>query len=321
MSTRPQELFGLFAALDSLPGIGPKTAKSFDGLAIERPRDALFTLPYSVIDRRPVETVQGVPAGTTVTVEVTIGAHSPARKRGAPDRVLCHDAQTDITLVFFHARGDWLAKQMPNGARRIISGKLELYDGMAQIVHPDYILPPEDAGEMPRFEPVYPLTAGVTQKLMAKAAEGALARAPELPEWIDAELKRREGWPDWHAAITKAHHPEGLSDLAATAPARARLAYDELFAHQMTLALARRQARRKKGRVTRGTGALSSQVLESLPYKPTGAQTRAIAEIAADMGSDRRMNRLLQGDVGAGKTLVAFMALLTAVEAGGQGVM
>ncbi|OWY06141.1 ATP-dependent DNA helicase RecG [Thioclava sp. F1Mire-8] len=321
MSTRPSELFELFAELDSLAGVGPKTAKHFEGLGITRPRDVLFTLPYSVIDRRPVATVQGVPAGTTVTVEVTIGAHSPARKQGAPDRVLCHDAQGDITLVFFRARGDWLAKQMPNGARRIISGKLEIYDGQAQIVHPDYILPPENAGEMPRFEPVYPLTAGITQKLMAKAAEGALARAPDLPEWIDAALKRREGWPDWRDAVQTAHHPEKIDDLAATAPARARLAYDELFAHQMTLALARRQSRRKKGRVTRGTGKLSAQVLASLPYKPTGAQTRAIAEIAGDMGSERRMNRLLQGDVGAGKTLVAFMALLTAVEAGGQGVM
>lgn len=321
MSTRPQELFGLFAALDSLGGIGPKTAKTFEGLAITRPRDMLFTLPHSVIDRRPVVTVQGVPSGTTVTVEVTIGAHSPARKRGAPDRVLCHDAQTDLTLVFFHARGDWLARQLPNGARRLISGKLEIWDGMAQIVHPDYIVPPEEIDSLPRFEPVYPLTAGLTQKLMAKAAEGALARLPDLAEWIDPELKRREGWPDWAEAVRKAHHPEGLADIAATAPARARLAYDELFAHQMTLALARRQARRKKGRVTRGTGALSQQVLASLPYRPTGAQTRAIAEIAEDMGTDRRMNRLLQGDVGAGKTLVAFMALLTAVEAGGQGVM
>jgi ATP-dependent DNA helicase RecG len=121
--------------------------------------------------------------------------------------------------------------------------------------------------------------------------------------------------------MAAAHAPAGPADLLATAPARARLAYDELMAHQLTLALARSQLRRAKGRATCGDGQLRARVLQTLPYAPTGAQTRAVAEIAADMASETRMNRLLQGDVGAGKTLVALMALLIAVEAGGQGVM
>ena len=172
-----------------------------------------------------------------------------------------------------------------------------------------------------RFEPVYPLTAGITQKLVAKAVAGALQRTPALPEWIDGPLLLREGWPDWNSALRAMHTPKSASDLAFTAPARQRLAYDELFAHQLTLALARATLRRAKGQVTRGTGALQAKVLKSLPYAPTGAQTRALAEIAGDMENPLRMNRLLQGDVGAGKTLVAFLALLIAVEAGGQGVM
>ena len=321
MRGRPPELFPLFAGLESLPGIGEKAAKALAQMGVEKPRDLLFTLPHSVIDRRPVASVQGVAQGTVVSVEVVVDSHTPARRRGVPDRVLCHDAQTDLTLVFFHARGDWLARQLPVGARRIVSGRLEIRDGMAQIVHPDHILPPEEAGQLARFEPVYPLTAGITQKQMAKAAAAAVALAPALADWIDPALKAREGWPDWAGALAAAHAPEGLSDLATTAPARARLAYDELFAHQMTLALARRQARHKKGRATKSTGALSRKVLESLPYVPTSAQERSVAEILADMASERRMNRLLQGDVGAGKTLVAFLALLAAVEAGGQGVM
>ncbi|WP_295533678.1 ATP-dependent DNA helicase RecG [uncultured Thioclava sp.] len=321
MSGRPEALFPLFSGLETLAGIGEKTAKSFAPLGVEVPRDLLFTLPHSVIDRRPVKTVQGVAAGSVVTVELTIDSHIPARRRGLPDRVMCHDSEIDVTLIFFHARGDWLARHLPQGARRVVSGKLEIYDGMAQIVHPDHILPPEQADEIARFEPVYPLTAGVSQKLMTKAAQSALALAPQMGEWIDPALKTREGWPDWNGAIRAAHAPEGLADVMGTAPARARLAYDELFAHQLTLALARRQARRKPGRATQGTGVLARKVLQSLPYSPTNAQTRAIAEIAGDLASTRRMNRLLQGDVGAGKTLVAFMALLTAVEAGGQGVM
>jgi ATP-dependent DNA helicase RecG len=165
------------------------------------------------------------------------------------------------------------------------------------------------------------LGAGLGQRALAKAAEGALARAPDLPEWIDGPLLAREGWPGWQAALRAAHAPEGAADLAMTAPARQRLAYDELFAHQLTLSLARSQLRRAKGQVTRGTGALQAKVLQSLPYAPTAAQTRAVGEIALDMESPLRMNRLLQGDVGAGKTLVALLSLLIAVEAGGQGVM
>ncbi|KEO60679.1 ATP-dependent DNA helicase RecG [Thioclava indica] len=321
MTGRPEALFPLFSGLETLAGIGEKTAKSFAPMGITVPRDLLFTLPHSVIDRRPVKTVQGVPAGSVVTVELTIDSHIPARRRGLPDRVMCHDSEIDVTLIFFHARGDWLARHLPVGARRVVSGKLEIYDGMAQIVHPDHMLPPDQAAEIARFEPIYPLTAGVSQKLMTKAVQSACALAPQMTEWIDGALKAREGWPDWNAALSAAHAPEGLDDVMGTAPARARLAYDELFAHQLTLALARRQARRKPGRATQGTGILARKVLESLPYSPTNAQTRAIAEIAGDLASTRRMNRLLQGDVGAGKTLVAFMALLTAVEAGGQGVM
>ena len=322
MTGRPPILFPLFAGLDTLPGVGEKTARLFAQMAVERPRDLLFTLPHSVIDRRPVDSIRDARSGTVVTVEVEIGPHSPARRKGGPSRVTVHDSETSFQLVFFHAKGDWLQKQFPVGARRLISGKLEIFDGVAQIVHPDHVLRPEEAQDLPRYEPVYPLTAGLTQRVVAKAADAALERLPEdLPEWVDPALKVREGWPDWADALRAAHAPQGLSDLLPTSPARARLAYDELFAHQLTLALARRQFRRGKGRASVGSGLLAGKVLKSLPYKLTGAQQRALSEIAADVASDRRMNRLLQGDVGSGKTLVAFLALLIAVEAGGQGVM
>jgi len=321
MAGRPPELFPLFAGLDTLPGIGPKVAQNLAQMEVEKPRDLLFTLPYSGVDRRLRRSIREVVPGSTVTVEVEIGAHHPPRRKGGPARVHVRDAETEFQLVFFHARGDWLARQLPTGQKRVVSGKLEIFDGLAQIVHPDHILRVEEAGDLPAFEPVYPLTAGVTQRVMAKAAAAAIARAPELEEWIDPALKAREGWPDWHAAIAQVHAPEGSAGLAPTHPARQRLAYDEFFAHQLTLALARSALRHGKGRSSHGTSVLQDKVLKSLPYKPTGAQRRAVEQIAADMASDKRMNRLLQGDVGAGKTLVAFLALLIAVEAGGQGVM
>lgn len=321
MSQRPEILFPLFGNLTTLEGVGPKTAQNMAGLGVEVPRDLLFLLPYSGIDRRQVETVQGADLPATLTVEVEIGQHRPARNKGGAYRIDVIDSQVAFQLVFFHARGDYLGKLLPTGQRRIVSGKVELFDGIAQMVHPEHIVRSTEASEIPAFEPVYPLTSGVTQKPLVKAIKAAIARAPDLPEWIDASQKSSHGWPDWRDAIEAAHAPEGQAALSATDPARERLAYDEFMAHQLTLALARATQKRLAGRSIRGTGRLRNQVLGSLPYKPTGAQLRAMEEIAEDMAREQRMNRLLQGDVGAGKTLVAFMALLAAVEAGCQGVM
>ncbi|MCX7888174.1 MAG: ATP-dependent DNA helicase RecG [Rhodobacteraceae bacterium] len=319
--TRPAVLFPLFAGIETLPGVGPKVARLFAQIGVERPRDLVFTLPHAVVDRRPVASIREVALPAVVTVPVTVGMHLPARRKGAPSRVMVTDAQTEFQLVFFHAPGDTLARQLPAGQRRVVSGKVELFDGIAQMVHPDHILRPEEARSLPRFEPVYPLTQGLSNRVVARAAAAALARLPDLAEWIDPALRAREGWPAWRDALRAAHSPDGLGAVMPDAPARARLAYDEVFAHQLTLALARRTIRRAKGRVTQGDGRLRRRVLAGLPHALTGAQERAIAEIAADMAGPTRMNRLLQGDVGSGKTLVAFMALLVAVEAGGQGAM
>ncbi len=319
--SRPIPLFPLFADLETLDGVGPKSARAFEGLGVTRPRDLLFLLPHSVVDRTRRASVQGVVAPAVVTVEVLVGAHQPARRKGGPYRIMVQDEALDWAIVFFHARADYLQTLLPTGQRRLVSGRVEFFDGVAQMVHPDHVLRLDEEKDLPRHEPVYPLTAGVTQKLVARAVVGALARAPDLGEWIDPGLKAREGWPDWLAAVQAAHAPEGAAALAPNDPARARLAYDEFFAHQLTLSLARASLRKSKGVATIGTKVLQDKVLKSLPYAATSAQTRAMAEIAADMAVPLRMNRLLQGDVGAGKTLVAFMALLTAVEAGGQGVM
>ncbi|OHC46619.1 MAG: ATP-dependent DNA helicase RecG [Rhodobacteraceae bacterium GWE1_64_9] len=319
--SRPEILFPLFADLETLEGVGPKTAKAFAALGVERPKDLLFLLPHSGVDRARRDSVRDILPPGVVTVEVTVGNHLPPRIKGRPYRINVRDAALEFQLVFFHARADYLTKLLPTGQKRLVSGRVELFDGIAQMVHPDHVLRPEEAAELPAYEPVYPLTAGLTQKQVTKAAQFALIRTPDLPEWIDGPLKRREGWPDWHVAIASCHAPRSAADIAPDAPNRQRLAYDELFAHQVTLGLARQQLRRGKGQSSCGTGALRQKVLDSLPYMPTGAQLRASTEIAADMGSDLRMNRLLQGDVGAGKTLVAFLALLVAVESGGQGVM
>jgi ATP-dependent DNA helicase RecG len=319
--SRPEILFPLFAALDSLTGVGPKTAQNLGQLGILAPRDVLFTLPHTGIDRALRSSVEGVGLPTTVSVRVIVGAHHPARNRGGAYRIHVEDEKTSFQIVFFHGRSDYLERVLPQGSTRIVSGKVELFDGVIQMVHPEFIVPEEEAGDIPLFEPVYPLTAGITQKTMFKATRSALTRAPDLNEWIDPAQLAHAAWPGFVQAMQSVHTPGGLEDLAFSSPARTRLAYDELMAHQLTLALARASERRVRGRATVGDGRLRGRVRAQLPYAPTDAQDRAISEIEHDMGQASRMNRLLQGDVGAGKTLVAFMALLIAVESGGQGVM
>lgn len=317
---RPEILFPLFAGLETLDGIGPKTAKNYAGLQVETPRDLLFTLPAGGLDRTRRASIREVPLPGPATVEVTIGTHIKPKGRG-PYRIEVEDAQTSFHLVFFHAKGDYLERAHPPGTRRVISGKVELYDGVAQMAHPDHMLAPDEAASIPTYEPIYPLSQGLTQRGVHKAVQSALTKTDHLGEWIDLVLIKERGWPAWSDAIHAVHGPQGPTDLSRAALPRERLAYDELFAHQLTLSLARNTRRRKPGLISKGTGTLQGKVLKTLPYKPTTAQTRTIAEITADMALPQRMNRLLQGDVGSGKTLVALMALLVAVEAGGQAVM
>jgi ATP-dependent DNA helicase RecG len=320
---RPEVLFPLFAEVVALPGIGPKAARDLARIDIRRPVDLALTLPNGVIDRRLRPGIAGVALPATLTVEVAVGLHLPPRRKGQPYRVHVRDATTEFQLVFFHARDDWVRSRLPSGQSRIVSGRVELFDGIAQMVHPDHVLTMAEAGAgaLPEAEPVYPLTAGITARQMARAAEAAVGRVPELAEWIEPSLLAARAWPPFRAALRAAHTPEGARDLSPLSPARQRLAYDELVSHQVTLALARSRIRRQKGRPTAGDGGLQARVLAGLPYAPTAAQLRSVAEIRADMASPLRMNRLLQGDVGAGKTLVAFLAMLAAAETGGQAAL
>ena len=319
--SRPDILFPLFADLTTLDGVGPKVAKLLGKIDIERPADLILTLPSGGIDRQMRTSVREARPGEVVTVEVVVGLHQPGGGRNRPYRVFVRDAHLEFQLVFFHPHPEWLKRTLPSGSRRIVSGKVDHFDGIAQMAHPDHVLRPEEAEALPAFEPVYPLTQGLTLKTMVKAAASAVALAPDLPEWIEPSLKRRQGWPDWRPALVAAHAPSGPGDLSLASEARERLAYDELLSHQLTLAIARSRMKRARGIATRGDGRLQDKVLAALPYAPTGAQMRAVAEITADMAAALRMSRLLQGDVGAGKTLVAFLAMLAAVEAGGQAAM
>ena len=318
---RPTILQPLFAEVRTLPGIGPRLAQLVAKLAGERVWHLLEHLPSGVIDRSRRVQVADAPDGRIATLTVTVDHHEPAPDRRRPYRVRCHDDSGPLDLVYFHANATYLERLLPPGAVRLVSGKLEHWQDRAQISHPDHVVPPEEADSLPLIEPVYPLTTGLTPKVLLKAMSGAVERIPVLPEWQAPGLPEREGWPVWDVALRRCHAPEGEGDLDLQTPWRRRLAYDELLSNQLALLLVRARTRRSKGRPTRGDGRLRDRAEAALPYRLTGDQRKALAEIAGDMASDRRMLRLLQGDVGSGKTVVAALAMLAAVEEGGQAAL
>ena len=317
---RPAILDKLFAPVTALPGIGSQSAKLFERLAGPLVLDLLWHRPVGIIDRRSSPSIRQLRADQIATLTVRVEAHQPGFGR-RPYRVMCTDGTGVLTLVYFNVKGDQLARLLPIGAERIVSGRVELYGGMPQMAHPDLVLRPEEADRLKPLEPVYPLTAGLSARLVQRAVGAALDRLPVLPEWISPALCERRGWPLWGEAVHAVHSPASEGDLSPTTPARERLAYDEIFASQLAVALARARRHRQKGRATVGTGALTGRVEAALGFALTGAQRLAIAEIAAEMKQPRRMVRLLQGDVGSGKTVVALMAMLTAIEGGGQAAL
>ncbi|WP_289294880.1 ATP-dependent DNA helicase RecG [uncultured Reyranella sp.] len=318
---RPQALTPLFAHVTSLPGIGPRLGALVEKLAGPLVVDLLWHLPSAVIDRRNAPDVAQARGGEVATLTVNVDEHIVPHSHRQPYKVWCSDESGRICLTYFNGREDYLKKLLPPGETRVVSGKVEIYQGEVQMTHPDHVVPLAERPSILRVEPVYGLTGGLTQKPVQKATAAAAERAPALPEWQDAAYHRKQGWTDWKTAVARAHAPTEPGDLSPAHPARARLAFDELLASQLAIALVRHHNRTLAGHATRGDGRLRQAALASLGFELTASQTRAIAEIADDLGKEERMVRLLQGDVGSGKTLVALLAMLICVEAGAQAAM
>jgi len=320
-AVRPEVLYPLFADIGTLPGVGPRTRPLVERLAGPHVVDLCWHLPSGVIDRRYRPPVVEAQPGRVATLTVQVDEHRPPASRRQPYKVRCHDDGGVLDLVFFHARPEYLNRVLPPGETRVVSGRVEVFQGWPQINHPDHIGTVAELDRIGTVTPTYPLTGGLTQKMLARAVQAALAQAPALPEWLEPIFRERNEWPAWRDALNRAHAPEGEDDLAPTTPVRQRLAYDELLANQLALALSRRHHARVRGRAIAGHGHLRAKVLAVLPFTLTGAQQRAIEEILGDMAAPARMLRLLQGDVGSGKTVVALLAMLAAVESGSQAAL
>lgn len=316
---RPEILYPLFAEIGALKGVGPRVAPLLAKLAGPHVRDVAFLAPHSVIHRTPA-TVAAALEGAVQTFAVTIEAYQPPRNPSQPWRVRTFDGTGFLTLVYFGGMGGRLEAQHPVGARRLVSGKVERFGSEIQVAHPDYLLPVEKADQIPEIEPVYPATAGLPARTVRKIVLDALTRAADLPEWQDAAWLARERWPSWLEALQRLHTPVAEADFSLQAPHRRRLAYDELLAHQLAMGQ-RRAGRRAEPTRPIAAGRLANALEAALPFALTGAQRRALSDVRADFASGERMSRLVQGDVGSGKTVVAMLAMADVAEAGGQSAL
>ena len=316
---RPEILFPLFRETTTLPGLGPRLAAFVEKVAGSKVKDLLFLRPTSVIDRSLRPTIADAPEGQIATIRVEVDQHiAPPRNRFTPYKVRVSDETGFLHLVYFKPRIDYLKRILHEGETRIVSGKVEAYGSEKQITHPDLVLTEAEAAELGGLETVYPLTQGLSLKVLRKAIRAAIQDVPDLPEWHDGAVLHGRDWPAWRRALKSMHYPEKLAETDPQHPARQRLAFDELFARQLALQIVGQRRRKRSGHPIQGDGHLVDKLLAKAPFKPTGAQLRAFEEISADMASSNRMMRLLHGDVGSGKTFVAAMAAARCREGGLQ---
>ena len=318
---RPESLFPLFRPVTTLKGVGARTAVLIEKVAGPHVVDLLWHLPSGIIDRRYTPKIADAEPDMIATITIRVTQHYKPHNQRQPYKITVMDDTGAMTLIFFRARADYLLKILPKGEVRVISGKVEKFGDTLQMTHPDHIVTEDDIESLNKVEPVYPLTAGLSLKVLGKTMRAALEVPEALPEWLDPALVDRENWVTWHEALLAVHAPESTNDLSVQILPHRRLAYDELLANQLALAIVRAQMKRLKGVPLKGDGSLRNKVLTALPFDLTNSQNFTLSEIDADLAADHRMLRLLQGDVGSGKTIVALMAMLSAIEAGSQAVI
>ncbi len=331
---RPPLLYPWFASVGTLKGVGPAVAASMikllrglrgDVVNEQVPclRDLLFHMPGGLVDRRHLSAVANLKAGDYVSVEVEIVDHTPPPriKRRIPYKIVTRDATGILLLSFFTVKGDYLTRQLPVGAKRIICGTVDMYDGHPTIAHPDVIVAPEKASEVLALAPSYPLVAGLSQRILSRLVVQGLSKVSKLPEWQDEKLLQEREWPNFLEALKLVHQPRDAADISPQAPARTRLAYDELLAGQVALALARRSRQKESAPTIPLNMRVMAELMKVLPFMLTQGQQDILETIIAEMQTGERMVRLLQGDVGSGKTVLAFAAMAQAAANGMQAAL
>lgn len=309
---RPNILYPLFSPIDKLKGVGPQNSTLIKKLCGNKIIDIIWHFPTNIIDRRCNVPLKNAEDNKLWTGYVKIIEHIPPKGKKQPYRIVVQDETEQLILTFFKVYTSSILKQFPVGETRIISGKIEKFNNQLQMSHPDYVTISQE--QMPKIEAIYPLTAGISNKMINKLMFQSLSYIPKFPEWLDDTIVQKYSFPDFNTAIQYIHNPQNFDDLLPNSAARKRLAYDELLANQLSLAIVRERLKKQKGRSLENSGTLKQKLIKELPFDLTSAQQRVISEIESDLFSEYRMSRLLQGDVGSGKTIVALLTMLNAVE-------
>ena len=318
---RPFILDPLFQSIQRVHGIGPRFAKALEKLAGPCVLDLLFHWPISAVDRRSIRKIDHLEAGSVATIVGKVTGTTFAQYPGRPSKVTISDDTGSVTLTFFKNPGGYLQKNFPLGREIAISGRIELYNGVPQMAHPDKITDAESVADIALLEPIYPLTQGVSNAILTKAEQACLNKLPKLPEWLDKDLVAREKWPTWDVALDLIHHPKEIEALSPQYDARRRCAYDEVLAHQLALGLIRQQQKEQKHAPIIPNKEVVQAAIANLPFTLTQGQQDVLADISADLKQPFQMCRLLQGDVGSGKTILAFIAAIQVISAGKQAVL
>lgn len=321
---RPDILLPLFLPVSRIKGVGKHLEACLSHLFHkENPicRDTLFHLPVSVVDRRAAPPLHSLREPVIATYEIQVEEHQPPPRKGKPYRVICRHTSGMLVITFFRVKGDYAVSALPVGKTRVVSGRVERFGHEIHMPHPDYIVVPEERWKVERMEPVYPLTAGLSGRQLERIIREVLQQTPELTEWLERSFLKQQQWLSWKEAIRCAHHPASVEEAEGNGSACNRLAYDELLANQLALALARRHMRHQRGRVVPSGSLLRERMEKALPFQLTQGQQAVLRDITADMTSGNRMLRLLQGDVGSGKTVVAMLAMADVVAQGQQAAL
>jgi len=321
MSLRPKILYPLFSSLNNIPGIGPRTARLIERITKPNLFGLCKHLPTNLLIRKRVKKLSLADKDKLVVLSIEVISHKPSRRKNMPYKITCFGGGLELDLVFFNPRTSYLEETFPNSQKKLISGKVDFFKGKYQIIHPDYVVDPESVEEIPQLEPIYPTTKGLTQKLLRKSITWSLDQLPNLPEWIDRDLLMKKNWISWKNSLVKSHNVSTDSDLFISSSNRARLAYDELLANQLAIAIIRRDMKIRPGKRITSKKIMQNTIIQSLPFKLTDSQKLALKKIESEISSEKRMIHLLQGDVGSGKTIVALLSMLTVIEAGYQCVL
>ena len=318
---RPKILYPLFGPLTSIKGIGPKNASLLKYLCGNYIVNLLTHAPTSYIDRRNNPKIKDLKEDSIVTLTVTVESHAPSFNKRMPYRINCSDETGIISIVYFNARYIYIKKLFPINSKKVISGKAEAYKDIYQIAHPKYVVDENELESIKQIECEYPLTAGITSRILRKSIDSALLTCVDLPEWIPEDILNKNGWSNWKQSLINLHKPKEIYTKILDNKYLNRLAFDELFSNQLKLRLVRNKLTLIKGNSLKATNKLIKKLESNLDFKLTIDQIKSISEISIDLSSDTKMLRLLQGDVGSGKTIVAIFALLQVVENNKQGIL